>query len=97
MGYQEIKGHMVFNIKMGTFQRKCQYVAGSHMTDPPAMITYASVISRESVRIALTLAALNDMKVLTTDILGAYLMVPCDEKIWLTCGPEFRPELQEPK
>ena len=84
VGYQEIKGHMVFDIKMGTLQRKCRYVAGSHMTDPPATITYASVVSRESVRITLTLAALNDMKVLTTDILGTYLTAPCDEKIWLT-------------
>ena len=68
------------------------------MTDPPATtITYASVISRELVRIALTLSALNNMKVLTADILGAYLMVPCNEKIWLTCSPEFRPEGQGTK
>ena len=33
------------------------------MTTAPAAVTYASVVSRETVRIALTLAALNDLKV----------------------------------
>ena len=64
------------------------------MTDPPATITYASVVGHESVCIGLTIVTLNDLKVLTADILGVYLTAPCDEKIWLTCGPKFDPELQ---
>jgi hypothetical protein len=51
--------------------------------------TYASVVSRESVRIALTLAALNDLQILSADIQGAYLNAPCREKIYVRCGPEF--------
>ena len=31
-GYQEIKCHLVFDIKMN-FTRKARFVAGSHMTD----------------------------------------------------------------
>ena len=42
------------------------------MTDPPASITYASVVSRESVRIAFMVAALNDLDIMAADI-GAYL------------------------
>eukprot|EP00957_Ditylum_brightwellii_P132163 10077067-Ditylum_brightwellii.AAC.1 len=49
VGYQEIKCHMIFDIKMdGNFTRKARYVAGGHMTDPPSSITYSSVVSRES-------------------------------------------------
>ncbi|KAI2496194.1 Reverse transcriptase (RNA-dependent DNA polymerase) [Fragilaria crotonensis] len=60
-----------------------------HMTETPASVTYASVVSRESVRIALTLAALNDLEVKTADIENAYLTAPVGEKIWCRLGPEF--------
>ncbi|KAI2495421.1 hypothetical protein MHU86_19096 [Fragilaria crotonensis] len=60
------------------------------MTVPPsATVTYASVVSRESVRIALTLAALNDLEVKTADIENAYLTAPVGERIWCKLGPEF--------
>jgi hypothetical protein len=54
------------------------------MTDsPPAYVTYASVVLRESVRIAVTLAALNNLEVKTTDIENAYL----GELSTVNCGP----------
>jgi Reverse transcriptase (RNA-dependent DNA polymerase) len=87
--YQEIRCHLVFDVKMENFQRKARLVAGGHMTETPASITYASVVSRESVRIALTLAALNDLEVKTADIENAYLTAPVGEKIWCRLGPEF--------
>ena len=59
------------------------------MTETPATMTCASVVSRESVRIALTLAALNDLEVKTADIQGAHLTAPVQEKIWAVLGPEF--------
>ena len=87
--YQFVKCHMVFDIKMGMLQWKVHLVAGGHMTDPPASQTFARVVSRESVRIGLLLAALNDLNVLTGDLQNAYLNAPCEEKVWTTCGPEF--------
>ncbi|KAI2509582.1 Reverse transcriptase (RNA-dependent DNA polymerase) [Fragilaria crotonensis] len=87
--FQEIRCHLVFDVKMENFQRKARLVAGGHMTETPASITYASVVSRESVRIALTLAALNDLEVKTADIENAYLTAPVGEKIWCRLGPEF--------
>ena len=66
-GYQEIKCHLVFDINMD-FMRKARFVAGGHITDPPASTTYTSVVSRETVRIALLLAALNDLDVCAADI-----------------------------
>ena len=91
-GYQEIRCHLIFDIKMEDFRRKARYVAGGHTTEPPATITYASVVSRESVRIALTLAALNDIQVKTSDIQNAFLAAPAAEKISTICGPEFGPD-----
>ena len=89
-GYQFMKCHMIFDIKMGeNFRRKARMVAGGHMTETPAILTYSSVVSRDSVRIALTIAALNDLKVLSCDIQNAYLTAKCREKIWTRAGPEF--------
>jgi hypothetical protein len=60
------------------------------MTEPPSSITYASVVSRDdSIRIALTMAALNDLQVKAGDIQNAYLTAPCREKIVTVCGPKL--------
>jgi hypothetical protein len=48
IGFQEIGCHIVFDIKMD-FTRKARFVAGGHMTDTPAAMTYSSVVSRESI------------------------------------------------
>lgn len=52
-------------------------------------VTYASVVSRESVQITLTLEVLNDLQVKTADIKNAYLTAPVGEKIWCRLGPEY--------
>jgi hypothetical protein len=90
VGHTLIDCHMVFDIK-ADFTRKARYVAGGHQTEPPASITYASVVSRESVRIAFMLAALNGVEVKVADLSNAYLNAPVREKIYTICGPEFGP------
>ena len=70
---QYMKCHMVFSIKMEDFSRKAHLVAGGHMVEAPKSLTFASVVSRESVRITLTLAALNELEVKTSDIQNACL------------------------
>jgi hypothetical protein len=88
VAFQEIKCHMIFDVKMD-LTRKARFVAGVHMTEAPASITYSSVVSRDGVRIAFLIAALNDIKILACDVGNAYLNVPCREKVWFTAGPEF--------
>ena len=90
VGYTHINCHIVFDIK-ADFTRKCRYVAGGHMTDPPSSITYASVVSRESVRIAFLIAALNDLDISAADIGNAYINAPCRERVGIVCGPEWGP------
>ena len=93
-GYQQIKCHLIFDIKMGeNFRRKARFVAGGHTTEvPDSIITYSSVVSRDSVRIALTIAGLNGLQVMACDIQNAYLTADCREKIWTVAGPEFGSE-----
>ena len=81
---------MIFDIKMGEkIRRKARLVAGVHTTETPAALTNASVVSRDSVRISLTIAALNNLKILACDIQNAYLPAKFREKIWTIAGPEF--------
>ena len=57
------------------------------MTKALATITYAIVVSRETVRIVLMIAALNDLEVKLGNILNAYVQAPVAEKVWTTLGP----------
>ena len=91
--YQKVTCHMIFDVKMldsdGLFIRKARYVASGHNTETPAALTYTSVVSRDLVRIALTLNAFNELDVVACDIQNAYLTAQCREKIWTVAGPEF--------
>ncbi len=89
IGYQKIPYHMIFDIKMEDFQRKARLVAGGHMTKAPATITYASVVSGETARIALLMVALNDLNVKVGDVHNVYITAPITKKVWTVLGPEF--------
>jgi Reverse transcriptase (RNA-dependent DNA polymerase) len=93
VGYQRINCHMIFDIKLAeNFRRKARFVAGGHTTETPATLTYSSVVSRDSVRLALLIAALNDIDLKSCDIQNAYLTADCREKIYTVAGPEFGSE-----
>ena len=87
-GYTKSSGHIIFDVRM-TLERKTRWVKDGHKTRNPDNCTYAGVVSRESVRIALTTAALNGMKVCACDKQNAYLQAPSSEKHYVICGPEF--------
>ena len=59
------------------------------MTTAPSSITFSSVLSRDSFRIDLTIAALNELDILYCDIQNAYLKALCRGKISTFTGPEF--------
>jgi hypothetical protein len=77
IGYTQITGHLVFDVKLG---EKARYCADGHKTGAPAPVTYSTVVSRDSVRILLTIAALNDLNVLGADVQNAFLTAPNKEK-----------------
>ena len=88
---------MIFDIKLGeNFRRKARLVADGHRTKAPASVTYSSVVSRDSVRICLLLAALNNLDIKCADIKNAYLTAPTKEKLYTWAGPEFGPDCGKP-
>ena len=95
-GFREISCHMIFDIKMdGKFTRKARYVADGNKTgEVPTHLTYSSVVTRESVRIAFLYAGLNGLNILGCDVTNAYLNAPCKEKIWVAAGLEFGDDLR---
>ena len=86
--YTKASGHLVFDVRM-TLERKARWVKDGHRTPEPDHSTYAGVVSRESIRIALTYAALNNLQVFGADIQNAYLQAPTSERHYIICGPEF--------
>jgi hypothetical protein len=50
-GYQHIDCHMIFDMKI-TLKQKVQYVAGGHQTEHTKEVTFASILTRDSIRIA---------------------------------------------
>ena len=88
-GFKPIGCHLVFDVKMEDFRFKARMCANGNETGTPDVPTYASVVSRESVRIALTYAALNGLEVKTSDIENAYLTAMTTEKLYTKLGPEF--------
>ena len=87
IGFQEIGCHLVFDVKMD-FTRKARFVAEGYRAEAPASMIYSSVAQKDSVRIAFLLAALNDVPLLSCDVMNAYLNAPCLEKIWFVGGRE---------
>lgn len=63
-------------------------------------MTCSSVVSKDSVRISVTIAALNDLDVLACDtqcdIQNALLCADCRESIWVRAGHEFGSEAVQP-
>ena len=90
IGFQQITGHIIFDVKLGEgFRRKARFVGDGHKTKTPSSVTYSSVVSRDSVRIMLLIAALNKLDIQGADIENAYLTAPCREKVWMQGGIEF--------
>ena len=67
VGYTKIRCHIIFDMKMDR-TRTTRFATGGHHTDPPAKMIYASVVSRENIRIALLVAALNELDLLAGGI-----------------------------
>ena len=87
-GWKKVTGHLIWDVKMD-FTRKARWVLDGHKTPDPLCSQYAGVVSRESVRIAFTYAAMNDLTIYAADIRNAYLQAPSSRKDYVICGPEF--------
>ena len=84
---------MIFDIKIKeNFRKNARLVVEGYTTTSPSSITLLLLVSRDSVRIALTIAALNELDIIACDIKNAYLTSLCRENMWTFTGPEFGEE-----
>ena len=88
VGWTKATGHLIWDVKMD-FTRKARWVKDGHRTADPLGTNYAGVVSRDSVRIACILAAMNGLDICAADIQNAYIQAPTSEKHYVICGPEF--------
>jgi hypothetical protein len=92
-GYQFVETYFVFDVKTD-LTRKARLVARGSMTEATKEDTFASVVSRDTVRLFFLLAALNDLDVLSCDIQNAYLAAPNKEKVWTKFSDQLGPEYE---
>ena len=81
IGYQEIRCHIKFDIKMDSkVTGKIRLVAGGRTTISPSSITYFSVVVRDNVQITFTIAVLNGSNCMSCNICNTYLYTPKTQK-----------------
>ena len=61
--------------------------ANGAITEAPLILTYSSVVSRNTIRLELLVYGLNDLYIMACDIVNSYLNAPCRYNIWLAEGP----------
>ena len=88
LGWSKVPGHLIFDVKM-EFTMKARFVLEGNNTPDTIGSTYAGVVSRESIRIAFTYAALNGIDVFAGDIRNYYLQAPSSQKDFIIFVPEF--------
>jgi hypothetical protein len=66
-GWHKVSGHLILDLKMD-FTRKACWVKDGHKTPDSATSSFAGVVARDSIRIALMHAALLGLPVLGADI-----------------------------
>ena len=87
-GENKTSRYLIWDVKID-FTRKARWVMDGHRKADPLETNYAGVVSRDSVRIAFTLATMNGLDICTADIQNAYIQVPTSEQYYVICGPEF--------
>ena len=65
-----VQCNVIFDIKNEDFRHKTRLLVGGQMTKAPATIRYASVVSKETVRIVMMIAAPSDLEVKSGDIIN---------------------------
>ena len=68
-------------------------MADGHLTKDPNETVYSGVVSLRNLRLAMTLAELNDLQLWGADAGNVYLQALTKEKHYIVAGPEFE-ELQ---
>ena len=77
-GWTKATGNLIWDVKID-FTQKARWVKDDHRTVDPLGTNYAGVVSRDSVQIAFTLAAMNGLDIYAADIQNTYIQAPTSE------------------
>ena len=80
--YQFAPLHMIFDIKNEDLRHKARLVISGHIVDSSMYNSYQAVIQTMTIRMLMTIALSEDLKVITGDIGNAYVHAECGEKIY---------------
>ena len=81
------------NLELTTGHHKIMYHVIFDVKVARVEMTYSSVVSRSSFQIALTIAAVYTLDILSCEIQNAYLTLYCRQQVWIVSGPEFGSEV----
>ena len=87
-GWHKVTGHLIWDMKMYSHGRQGGSWMATKTTDPIGSM-FSGVVSRESVRISFTYAALNGLDICAANICNAYLQAPSSQWDYITCSAEF--------
>ena len=66
IGFKQMTCHSIFNTKLSEcFRRKTWFVPNGHEVSTPPLMSHSTAVPRDSVRISLLVAALNDLDTLS--------------------------------
>ena len=88
VGHSRLKVHLVFDIKLG-LTRNARLVADGRFTPDLMDSTYVGVVSRETVRIALTYTSNHGLDLWAAEVMTTFVQAATTEKYFIECGPEF--------
>ena len=91
-GHSYLDRDLIFDVKMN-FTRKARFVANESTNPTTSPITYAGLLSRDTVQIAFTYTTLNGLDIMSADK-NAYLQALISENYWTILSLEFGPELK---
>ena len=80
---------MIFDTKKEDYHHKARVAIGGHTMDSSMYNTYAIVIQTMMIRMLLTTAINEGLKVMTSDIGKTNIHAECDEKIYSKHGHKF--------
>ena len=88
VGWSKDTGHLIWDVKIDV-TKKARCILAGYRTLDHSHSTYAGVVSRESVRISLIYATLNNIDVNAADIRNVYLQAPIFKKVLHCMRPRF--------
>ena len=89
-GHKHVTCHLVFDTKLSEcFRQKARFAANGHEVSTPPSMSCSTVVSRDSARTLLLVAALDDLDILRCDAQNAFLPADDLEKHFLIAGDEF--------